>query len=224
MIPGSTPRLPRATYGDRVTPPAPDPALLPTAVLTARFSEAVRWASHLHADQCRKGTQIPYVAHLFAVASLVLEDGGTEEEAIAGVLHDVIEDCGASSAEIRARFGAPVADIVVSCTDVGGERDATDWRHRKQTYLDHLDDPDLGVGALRVSAADKLHNARSILSDLHGHGTATWGRFNAGADEQRWYYSELARILAARHDSVVTRELRRVVDELIETIDDAPSG
>ncbi len=198
--------------------PLADPTALPTAVLTARFSEAVRWASHLHADQCRKGTQIPYVAHLFAVASLVLEDGGTEEEAIAGVLHDVIEDCGASAAEIRARFGGPVAEIVAACTDIGGARDATDWKQRKQTYLDHLERGNLPPGALRVSAADKLHNARSILSDLHEHGDATWERFNAGADEQQWYYTELVRILASRHDSIVTRELTRVVAELIARI------
>lgn len=201
--------------------PAADPAALPTAVLTARFSEAVRWASHLHADQCRKGTQIPYVAHLFAVASLVLEDGGTEEEAIAGVLHDVIEDCDASAAEIRARFGGTVAEIVVACTDVGGPRDATDWRHRKQSYLDHLERDHLPPGALRVSAADKLHNARSILSDLHEHGGGTWDRFNAGADDQRWYYTELVRVLTARHDSVVTRELARVVEELAAWIEAA---
>ena len=209
---------------DPLADPIADPAALPTAVLTARFSEAVRWASHLHADQCRKGTQIPYVAHLFAVASLVLEDGCTEEEAIAGVLHDVIEDCGASAAEIRARFGGNVAEIVWSCTDEGGRRDATDWKDRKQAYLEHLERDDLPGGALRVSAADKLHNARSILSDLHEHGGETWARFNAGAGEQRWYYTELARILAARHDSVVTRELRRVVDELTALIDGSAPG
>ena len=204
--------------------PLADPTALPTAVLTARFSEAVRWASHLHADQCRNGTQIPYVAHLFAVASLVLEDGGTEEAAIAGVLHDVIEDCGASAAEIRARFGGSVAEIVAACTDEGGARDATDWKQRKQGYLDHLERDDLPTGAFRVSAADKLHNARSILSDLHEHGEGTWQRFNAGADEQRWYYTELVRILTARHDSIVTRELARVVAELTTRIDGRIDG
>ena len=201
-----------------------DPASLPTAVLTARFSEAVRWASHLHADQCRKGTQIAYVAHLLAVASLVLEDGGTEDEVIAGVRHDVIEDCGASGAEIRARFGGAVAEIVAACTDEGGARDATDWKPRKQAYLDHLERGELPVGALRVSASDKLHNARSILSDLHEHGAATWDRFNASVDDQTWYYTELVRILRARHDSIVTRELARVVEELTEQIADTGAG
>ena len=192
---------------------------LPTAVLTGRFTEAVRWASHLHADQARKGTRIAYVSHLLAVSSLVLEDGGTEEEAIAGVLHDAIEDCHVAEAEIRARFGAPVAEIVVACSE---DRDAArdqDWEARKRRYLEHLEDPELPAEALRVSAADKLHNARSILSDLREHGPSMWERFNAPADAQSWYYSEVARVLRARHDSVLTRELGRVVGELTGEID-----
>ena len=192
---------------------------LPTAVLTGRFTEAVRWASHLHADQARKGTRIAYISHLLAVSSLVLEDGGTEEEAIAGVLHDAIEDCHVAEAEIRARFGAPVAEIVVACSE---DRDAArdqDWEARKRRYLEHLEDPELPAEALRVSAADKLHNARSILSDLREHGPSMWERFNAPADAQRWYYSEVARILRVRHDSVLTRELGRVVGELTAEID-----
>jgi (p)ppGpp synthase/HD superfamily hydrolase len=197
-----------------------EPEELPTAVLTGRFTEAVRWASHLHADQARKGTRIAYVSHLLAVSSLVLEDGGTEEEAIAGVLHDAIEDCHVAEAEIRARFGAPVAEIVVACSDdLGGPRDERDWQDRKQEYLTHLEDPKLRTGALRVGAADKLHNARSILSDLREHGPSVWERFHADADAQRWYYSEVARILRDRHDSVLTRELGRVVDELKAEID-----
>jgi (p)ppGpp synthase/HD superfamily hydrolase len=193
---------------------------LPTAVLTGRFTEAVRWASHLHADQARKGTRIAYVSHLLAVSSLVLEDGGTEEEAIAGVLHDAIEDCHVAEAEIRARFGAPVAEIVVACSeDRRGAPDELVWKTRKERYLQHLERSDLGPGALRVSAADKLHNARSILSDLREHGPSMWERFNAPAGDQRWYYSEVARILRDRHDSVLTRELGRVVDELKAEID-----
>ena len=194
---------------------------LPTAVLTGRFAEAVRWASHLHADQSRKGTRIAYVSHLLAVASLVLEDGGTEEEAIAGVLHDAIEDCHVSEAEIRARFGGPAAEIVVACSDVASGRVEADWLVRKEAYLGHLEQDDLPPGALRVSAADKLHNARSILTDLREHGPSVWDRFHAPAADQRRYYEELARILGARHDSVLTRELRRVVDELVATMDGA---
>lgn len=207
-------------YGETVTD---DATQLPSAVLTARFSEAVRWASHLHADQCRKGTNIAYISHLLAVASLVLEDGGTEEEAIAGVLHDTIEDRGVAVAEIRARFGGPVAEIVVACTEPrGSSGEKLPWHERKQAYLDHLEGSTLSTGAYRVSAADKLHNARSILTDLREHGGGMWEAkgFNASADEQRWYYAGLARILGEKHpDSVVTHELGRVVDELLAEID-----
>jgi GTP pyrophosphokinase len=200
------------------------PAELPTAVLTARFSEAVRWASLLHSDQSRKGTRIPYVSHLLAVAALVLEDGGDEDEAIAAVLHDAIEDQQTPEAEIRARFGGQVAAIVRACSDsVGGARDATDWRERKERYLAHLRDPDLPAGALRVTAADKLHNARSILTDLEEHGDGTWSHFHAGPADQRWYYESVLEVLRERHPTVTTRELGRVVEALAARIgqDDA---
>jgi len=199
-----------------------DPTLdphLPTAVLGARFSEAVRWAAMLHADDVRKGTRIAYVSHLLAVASLVLEDGGSEEEAIAAMLHDAIEDRGTPAAEIRARFGQPIADIVVACSEPSGvDRTAATWRERKQHYLDHLE-AGASESALRVTAADKLHNARSILSDLRDHGPAVWDKFNAPPADQRWYYTELARVLSAAHEGPTVRELQRVVDELAAAID-----
>ena len=195
---------------------------LPSAVLTARFSEAVRWASHLHADQCRKGTNIAYVSHLLAVASLVLEDGGTEEEAIAAVLHDAIEDRGASEAEIRGWFGAPVANIVVACTEPRGPSgEKLPWRERKEAYLMHLARGGLPDAVYRVSAADKLHNARSILTDMREHGPGMFSErgFNAGAAEQAWYYEGLRDALTEHHpDSALTHELRRVVDELLAEI------
>jgi (p)ppGpp synthase/HD superfamily hydrolase len=200
-------------------------AELPSAVLTARFSESVRWASLLHADQVRKGTDIAYVAHLLAVASLVLEDGGSEDEAIAGMLHDAVEDQSVAEAEIRSRFGAHVAEIVVACSDgVDGARDETDWSERKTAYLQHLELDALPEGVLRVTAADKLHNARSILTDLRDHGPSMWREkgFHAGAAEQRWYYVEVARVLAERHPGATTRELERVVAELVTEIDEAP--
>jgi (p)ppGpp synthase/HD superfamily hydrolase len=160
------------------------------------------------------------VSHLLAVASLVLEDGGNEEEAIAGVLHDAIEDCHISEAEIRARFGGPTAELVVACSEAGrGPRDESDWPERKRVYLAKLATAPLADGVFRVSAADKLHNARSILSDLREHGPVIWDRFHADAAAQRAYYAEVAQILRARHDSVLTRELGRVVDELVAEID-----
>jgi len=195
-----------------------DPELLPTAVLGARFSEAVRWAAMLHADDVRKGTRIAYVSHLLGVASLVLEDGGTEEEAIAALLHDTIEDRGTPEAEIRARFGQPIADIVVACTEPRDvDRTAATWRERKTRYLEHLE-AGVSESALRVTAADKLHNARSILADLRDHGPGVWDKFNAPVDDHVWYYTELVRVLSDAHDGPTVRELQRVVDELVAEV------
>ena len=199
-------------------------AALPTAVLGARFSEAVRWAAMLHADDVRKGTRIAYVSHLLAVASLVLEDGGTEEEAIAAMLHDTIEDRGTPEAEIRARFGQPIADIVVACSEPPGlAPGAATWRERKTRYLARLEGG-VSRSALRVTAADKLHNARSILSDLRNHGPEVWDKFNAPPSDQRWYYTELVRVLSISHDGPTVRELERVVDELVAEIDRTASA
>jgi (p)ppGpp synthase/HD superfamily hydrolase len=192
---------------------------LPTAVLGARFSEAVRWAAMLHADDVRKGTRIAYVSHLLAVASLVLEDGGSEEEAIAAMLHDTIEDRGTPEAEIRARFGKPITDIVVACSEpIDIDRGAATWRERKSAYLAHLEQ-NVSESALRVTAADKLHNARSILSDLRDNGPEVWAKFNAPAADQRWYYTELVRLLSTAHDGPTVRELQRVVADLVVEID-----
>lgn len=197
---------------------------LPTAVLGARFSEAVRWAAMLHADDVRKGTRIAYVSHLLAVASLVLEDGGTEEEAIAAMLHDAIEDRGTPAAEIRARFGQPIADIVVACSEPPDlERGAATWRARKARYLEHLG-AGVSESAWRVTTADKLHNARSILSDLRDHGPTVWAKFHASAADQRWYYTELVGVISAAHAGPTTRELRRVVGDLVAEIDASEPG
>src|SRR5262249_30630970 len=191
----------------------------PTAVLGARFSEAVRWAAMLHADQVRKGTRIAYVSHLLGVASLVLEDAGTEEEAIAAMLHDAIEDLGTPEAEIRARFGQPIADIVVACSEPPGiDRNASTWRERKSRYLEHLE-AGVSESALRVTAADKLHNARSILADLRDHGPGVWDKFHAPVADHVWYYTELVRVLSDAHDGPTVRELQRVVADLVAEAD-----
>ncbi len=192
----------------------------PLVRLGGRFAAATRWATELHAEQRRKGSDIPYVAHLLAVASLVLEDGGTEDEAIAALLHDSIEDAGVDRGDIATRHGEDVASIVVACTDGlehaerGGARDSESWRSRKEAYIHHLDHPATPLSVLRVSAADKVHNARSIVADLRRRGDAAWGRFNAPRDEQLWYYGELARILAARHAGRLSEELVSLVEEM----------
>lgn len=180
-------------------------------------------AAGLHADEPRKGTSIPYIAHLMAVSALVLEDGGSEDEAIAALLHDTAEDHGGEVvlAQIRERFGDRVAPIVAACSDSllpeGEEKE--DWPVRKRRYLDALAAKE-DEGALRVSNADKLHNARAILRDDEAHGEELWERFNTkSGPDQLWYYRSLADIyLEERGGSFLAVELDRVVRELESTL------
>jgi (p)ppGpp synthase/HD superfamily hydrolase len=185
-------------------------------MLTEKFSEAVTLAATAHATQVRKGSGIPYIAHPLGVASLVLEFGGDEEQAIAGLLHDVIEDGGPQFVEpIREGFGERVLAMVEACTD--GVPDANGkkapWKTRKEGYLAHL--ADCSEDALLVSAADKLYNARAILDDILDPtvGTAVFDRFTASKADTLWYYGKLADIFAER-GSPVARRLSSVVAEI----------
>jgi (p)ppGpp synthase/HD superfamily hydrolase len=166
-----------------------------------------------HGDQTRKGGDIPYVSHLLGVASLVLEAGGDEDMAIAGLLHDTVEDTAATAAGIEDRFGPRVAMIVVGCTDTD-EHPKPPWRPRKERYLAHLGSPETPAEVLTVSRADKLHNARSILSDYRALGEELWSRFNADVEEQLWYLSSLVDVFTERLPGPMTDELRRVRDQL----------
>ena len=196
-----------------------------TPLLTARFDAALHLATGHHARQLRKGTEIPYAAHLLAVASLALELGGDEDEAIAALLHDVVEDGGgpAALADIERRFGSGVAAIVLANSDVvdpGDERGGgRAWYERKRGYIDAFGEK--SPPALRVSLADKLHNARSILLDYRTHGDALWARFGQGQGiATRIYYRELA--LAFEREAPrlgepaqpFVQELRRTVDAI----------
>lgn len=178
--------------------------------LGQRFDRAFGFARDLHAEQIRKETDIPYISHLMGVASLVLEDGGSEDEAIAALLHDAVEDHGGASTQriVDQLFGRRVGAIVAACSDTDVVP-KPEWRERKEAYVAHLADPDLPEGTIRVSLADKLHNARSILFDLRA-GHDVWSRFNAGREEQAWYYGALGDAFAARTDSPMVEELRRV--------------
>jgi hypothetical protein len=192
--------------------PAPLPA---SPLLGPRFDRAFALARELHGSQLRKGTDVPDVSHLLGVTSLVLDDGGDEDEAIAALLHDAVEDQGGPPTlrRIRQLFGRRVADIVAACSDT----DVTPkppWRERKQSYLAHLRDPELPPGTIRVSLADKLHNARAIRFDLRA-GRDVFARFNAGRDDQHWYYDALATMFAELTDSPMAAELRRVVDDIL---------
>lgn len=178
------------------------------SALTERFTRAVDYARVAHAAQTRKGSRIPYLYHLLGVASLVIEFGGSEDQAIAGLLHDIIEDCGAAHEPVvRSKFGDAVADIVLACTDGTAEGKAghdtvearqRDWFERKRAYLAHLSQaPDT---VLLVSGCDKLHNARAIVQDLEDPavGTSVFERFTGGRSGSLGYYESLATIFAAR--------------------------
>ncbi len=193
-----------------------------------RFDRAVAFARALHAGQRRKGTDIPYVAHLLGVASLVVEDGGSEDEAIAGLLHDAVEDQGGAPTlrRIEQLFGREVARIVDACSDADVVPKPP-WRARKEAYIAHLPDADRAV--LRVSLADKLHNARAILFDLHA-GHDVWSRFNADRDAILRYYRALVEAFVARDAGPMAHELERAVESIerqrpaAETQAEAPSA
>jgi GTP pyrophosphokinase len=185
---------------------------LATAARWSALADAAALAFRLHAEQRRKGTAIPYLAHLMAVSALVLEHGGDEEQAVAALLHDVIEDCGTEhEATITAQFGPRVAAIVRACTDAE-TFPKPPWRARKEAYLAHLDHA--GPDALLVSACDKVHNARAIVEDLREHGPAMMSRFNAGLDGTLWYYRSLADAFARLLPGRLAGEVARAVDEM----------
>lgn len=180
--------------------------------LSGRFDEALMFAARLHATQTRKDTAIPYIAHLLAVASLVLTHGGNEDEAIAGLLHDAVEDQGGRPTleKIRVQFGDRVAAVVDGCTDTD-MAPKPPWRQRKERYLKHLESASPSVKL--VAAADKLDNVRAIVADYRTHGASIWTRFNAGPEEQRWFYRTC---VTALHDGPmsIVRELDAAVEQL----------
>jgi (p)ppGpp synthase/HD superfamily hydrolase len=182
-----------------------------------RFEEALAFAARLHANQTRKGGAVPYVAHLLGVTAIALEHGAGEDAAIAALLHDAVEDQGGAATrdEIRRRFGDAVTAIVDGCTD----SDAADpaqkepWRTRKEGYLQHLRTAPADVRL--VSAADKLHNARSILADLRQRGPEVWNIFKGGKDGSLWYYRTLVEVFRATATvPALTDELARTVAEI----------
>jgi len=185
--------------------------------LGPRFEQALVYAAQKHAGQTRKSSDIPYVSHVLSVAALVLEAGGDEDQAIAALLHDVVEDCGGAPvlAEIRQRFGQRVAFIVDGCTDTD-QTPKPPWRARKDDYLRHL--RGAGEDVRLVSVADKLHNVRSIVTDYRSLGDAVWERFAGRKDGSLWYYRALLDIFlqgpASRLTNRLVKEFERSVLEL----------
>ena len=184
-----------------------------SAMLSDRFIDALAFATRLHANQFRKGSGVPYIAHLLGVTSLVLEAGASEDEAIAALLHDAIEDQGGAATReiIRQRFGHEVTAIVDGCTDA----DTTPkppWRSRKEAYIAHI--PHASDSVRLVSVADKLHNARSTLQDYRCLGDALWERFRGGKAGTLWYYRALVSAFRQAGSNALVDELDRVVSEL----------
>jgi (p)ppGpp synthase/HD superfamily hydrolase len=184
--------------------------------LGPRFLRAFLFAAEKHAGQTRKASTIPYIAHLMGVASLALEFGGDEDMAIAALLHDVVEDCGGVPmfTEVRRRFGKRVAKIVDGCTD-SDTNPKPPWRERKETYIRHLRRADAETRL--VSAADKLNNIRSILSDYREVGEAIWTRFNGGRDGTLWYYRALLEEFLRKPNRLI-REFELAVREFEATV------
>lgn len=187
----------------------------PNFVVSERFERALQRAVELHRSQGRKGSGVPYVGHLLSVAGTVLEDGGSEDEAVAALLHDAIEDQfrdGLVEA-LTADFGERVTSIVQGCSQDKQPGEELSWRQRKQRYIDHMRSASGEV--LRVSLADKLCNVRSMLRDHRDHGDALWGRF--GADDREallWYYDDLAEIYSSRRPGAMADEFAHEVRRL----------
>lgn len=201
----------------------------PTVVLTDRYTAAVAYASALHSTDVRKGTEVTYLCHLLGVSALVLEAGGSEDQAIAGLLHDAVEDAGGLPrlTDIRARFGDLVADIVLACSDSTDRawKESVDYWVRKQAYLDHLEDPATDLRAVLVSIADKVHNARATVTDLQRSGVEVLDKFNA-PDRSLIvrYYDELLRIARVRGvTDVLTIPLGLAVATIREYVENDPA-
>jgi len=184
-------------------------------LLTNRFVEALGYAAELHLHQRRKGKGQPYVGHLLGVAAIVIQHGGGEDEVIAALLHDAVEDQGGLPRldEIREKFGERVARVVDGCTDsyeVSGEKRA--WLERKRAYIAKVARESADVQL--VSAADKLANAREILADYRVEGDAVFSRFQGRKEGTLWYYRALVGVFRKAGPSPLIDELDRVVTEL----------
>ena len=191
--------------------------------LGKRFRKAMAFAAKAHKKQARKGGDIPYTSHLLAVTSIVLDYGGDEDQAIAALLHDVVEDQGGAAmrAEVLEKFGERVTEMVDDCTDAD-ETPKPPWIERKQAYIAHIQHAH--VDSLLVSMADKLHNTESIVRDVRHFGPTVFDRFSAEPEQVAWYYRSLVQAFESRGLEGDARallvELRRAVRELEQGVAD----
>lgn len=200
------------TVRKKLAPPS-TPRARRKSLLGPRFLRAFEFAAEKHKKQTRKASSIPYITHLMGVASLVLEAGGDEDLAVAALLHDVVEDCGGAPMlkEVRRGFGSRVAKVVDGCTDAD-TLPKPPWRERKEKYIARLRHEDSDTRL--VSAADKLNNVRSILSDYREIRESIWSRFNGGREGTLWYYRTLRDEFLRDKLNRITRDLKLAVDEL----------
>lgn len=177
------------------------------------FNDAFLFASRLHDGQMRKGSSVPYLSHLMAVSALVMENGGTQDQAIAALLHDTVEDQGGEEtlSEIRERFGDDVASIVEECSESLDIKDHP-WRERKEWFLNRI--VQMSERGLLVCVADKFHNVQGLINDHRNQGDQMWSSFNAGKTEQLWYYRSVAALLCERTENTLATTLSEKVDEL----------
>lgn len=187
-----------------------------TPILSTRFEQALVYATQLHAHQVRKSSSIPYISHLLSVTALVLEDGGDEDEAIAALLHDAVEDRGGVETReaIEALFGERVVSIVDGCTE-SSTVPKPPWRDRKLQYIEQIRQGSPEV--LRVSMADKLHNARSILADWYRQGDAVWQKFTGGKEGTLWFYRSILEVYQQRANNFLVQELEQIISQLEQT-------
>ncbi len=211
----------RDAYGIPMTiarpakPPRRDPVPIIAAADATRLGAALEFAAAKHGRQARTGTTVPYVSHLLHVAGFVLEHGGSIDEAIAALLHDVVEDCDVSHATVRRRFGGTVAALVDGCTDtLAGDTSArkSSWRARKEHYLTRLAHDT--HGHVLVSACDKRHNLKAIVDDVRRIGPSYMDRFSAGSDEQIWFYTAFRTAIAGRVPPALEAELAALLADL----------
>lgn len=190
----------------------------PKVILTGKYVKAISYANKHHKKQARKKTLIPYMSHCLAVSSLVLEAGGDEDQSIAGLLHDVAEDCGGEPrlVEIYNFFGRRVEKIVRGCSDslTKSHENKAPWKERKVEHLEKLKQSDQDI--LLVTGADKTHNARAIVTDLQIIGEDIWRRFNAPKSDIIWYYENVLEILTIRE---VPRFITTQLEESLKSFD-----
>jgi (p)ppGpp synthase/HD superfamily hydrolase len=188
-------------------------------LLSPRFEQALQYATIIHAGQMRKGSDVPYIAHLLAVTSIALEHGANEDEAIAALLHDAAEDAGGRKRvnDIRVRFGDTVADLVISCTDTMMER-KPEWRSRKEAYVGSIQHK--STSELLITASDKLHNSQSILRDYRELGDDVWERFSSKKEGTLWYYRALANAFMTAPNNTRCKALVEEINRVVTTIED----